>query len=59
MTYFVSGPSDSSHLLDIFDSMRDLRDWKKLGLYLGVPYPTLDTIEVSEILSGLVTFPGH
>ena len=28
--------------------MRDLRDWKKLGLYLGVPYPTLNTIEVDN-----------
>ena len=43
-----SVPSDSSHLVDIFDSVRDLQDWKKFGLYLGVPYYALQKIELDE-----------
>ena len=40
--------SDSSNLVDVFDSLRDLRDWKKLGLFLGVPFPTLEKIELDK-----------
>ena len=34
--------------MDLFESLRDLRDWKKLGLFLGVPYPTLEKIELDK-----------
>ena len=40
--------SDSSHLVDLFDSLHDLRDWKKLGLFLGVPFHTLEKIELDK-----------
>ena len=40
--------SDSSHLVDLFESVHDLRDWKKLGLFLGVPFPTLEKIELDR-----------
>ena len=40
--------SDSSHLMDLFDSLNDLRDWKKLGLFLGVPFHTLEKIELDK-----------
>ena len=34
--------------MDLFESLHDLRDWKKLGLFLGVPYPTLEKIELDK-----------
>ena len=37
--------SEPSHLKDIYDSVRGVREWKELGLYLGVPFPTLLDIE--------------
>ena len=40
--------SDPSHLADLLESLRDLRDWKKLGVFLGVPFPTLEKIELDE-----------
>ena len=39
---------DSSHLADLFELLHDLRDWKKLGLLLRVPYPTLEKIELDR-----------
>ena len=40
--------SDTCHLADLFESLRDLRDWKKLGMFLGVPFPTLEKIELDK-----------
>ena len=34
--------------MHLFESLRDLRDWKKLGLFLGIPYPTLEKIELDK-----------
>ena len=34
--------------MDLFESLRDLRHWKTLGLYLGVPFPTLEKIELDK-----------
>ena len=34
--------------MDLFESLRDLRDWKTLGLFLGVPFPTLEKIELDK-----------
>ena len=32
-------------LLDVLDVVHDLTDWKRLGLALGLHYPTLTSIE--------------
>ena len=40
--------SDPSHLADLFESLRDLRDWKKLGVFLKIPFPTLEKIELDK-----------
>ena len=34
--------------MDLFESLSDLRDWKKLGLFLRVPFPTLEKIELDK-----------
>ena len=40
--------SDSSHLADLVQCFHDLCDWMKLGVFLGIPYPTLKKVEVDE-----------
>ena len=40
--------SDSSHLADLVQCFHDLCDWMKLGVFLGIPYPTLEKIEVDK-----------
>ena len=40
--------SDPSHLADLVQCFNDLCDWKKLGVFLRIPYPTLKKIEVDE-----------
>ena len=34
--------------MNLFESANDFRDWKKLGLFLGVPFPTLEKIELDK-----------
>ena len=38
-------PSGPSHLVDVFELVGDLREWKILGLRLGLSFPTLEKIE--------------
>ena len=40
--------TDSSHLADLVLSLHDLCDWMKLGVFLGIPYPTLEKIELDK-----------
>ena len=41
-------PSGPSHLVDVFELVGDLREWKILGLRLGLPFPTLEKIECDK-----------
>ena len=34
--------------MDIYESVRDVHNWKELGLYLKVPFHTLQEIKVDE-----------
>ena len=40
--------SDSSHMADLVQCFDDLHDWMKLGVFLRIPYPTLDEIELNK-----------
>ena len=42
---FLCAPSGPSDLVDVFELLGDLREWKILGLRLGLPFPTLEKIE--------------
>ena len=37
--------SELDDLVDVFEKLEDLNEWKKLGLKLGLKYPTLEKIE--------------
>ena len=45
---FPSVLSEPSHLVDVFELLSDLREWKTLGLRLGLPFPTLEKIECDK-----------
>ena len=38
-------PAASDNLLDVFEAVFDVTDWKRLGLFLGLYNPTLKMIE--------------
>ena len=40
--------SDDSHLANLIQCFHDLREWMKLGVLLGIPYPTLEKIELDK-----------
>ena len=42
---FPCAPSGPSDLVDVFELLGDLREWKILGLRLGLPFPLLEEIE--------------
>ena len=35
-------------LVDVLDVIRDINHWKKLGLQLGLVYPTLEKIDLEQ-----------
>ena len=45
---FPCAPPGPSHLVDVFELVGDLREWKILGLRLGLPFPTLEKIECDK-----------
>ena len=40
--------TESSHLPNLVLSFQDLCDWMKLGMFLGIPYPTFEKIELDK-----------
>ena len=40
--------SDTSHLSDLLECLRELTDWQTLGVHLKISYETLESIEIEH-----------
>ena len=51
MLFYTSGTGD---LVDVLAVVRDINNWKELGLQLGLLYPSLERIDLEQ--RGRITF---
>ena len=51
MLFYTSGTGD---LVDVLAVVRDINNWKELGLQLGLHYPSLERIDLEQ--RGRITF---